>query len=116
MDKTFGINLVDQQFPEGTVAGPLVVSVTDTVTNLVVGSQTVTGESVTFAALPAGAYAVSCIRTDDKGNALGVASTPFPFVIDAPAPVFVTISIPVSMFEAPVIAVPVSMTETTPAV
>ena len=93
---TVSFTTVAQEFPEGTAAGFYNVAVNGT-DGIAVQAQNVgLGGEATFT-LPAGTYTASVTLLDVAGNVLGVKVESAAFTIAAPAPVTVSLQVPVNV-------------------
>jgi hypothetical protein len=70
------VAVVSQEFPAGTVAGSIVVSLVPKAGQTAPTPQTLPDAgTVTFANVAPGAWTASAVRDDGAGNAIGVAQT-----------------------------------------
>ena len=85
------VAVVAQDFPAGTTTGNIVVSLVPGGGQVAPASQTLPDAgSVTFDAVPPGAWTASAVRDDGNGNALGTAVT---VAFTVPTPV-VSVNVP----------------------
>ena len=90
-----GMTTVVQDFPPATKAGNYHFELT--LGGVAVAKQDVTSGGVTFGDVAPGTYVVTVQLLDELGAALGGLVASAAFVVDAPAPVAVTLQVPATL-------------------